>query len=149
MTLKDRIAGDLKDAMRNKDEVRRDVLRMVKTEMTNREIELGRELGQDEEMAVLNKAVKSRQETVDQYEQGGQGDAAQRERQEMAVLKEYLPRTLTEEETRSAVEGLADELGLSGKKDMGALMKELNKRHAGAVDGKVASRIASEVLSNR
>lgn len=146
MALKDRILEDMKKAMRDKDTVARDTLRMVRSELGNRSVELGRDLKEDEEVAVLKKAVKSRQETIAQYEEGGRGDAAENERREIEIIEQYLPKQLSEDETRAAVEAIKDELGLSGKKDMGALMKELKSRHGGAVDGKTASKIAQEVL---
>ncbi len=146
MSLSERIVADLKKAMLAKDEVARDTLRMVKSELQKREIELGGELPDAEALAVLQRAVKSRTESIEQYEQAGRTDAAARERSEIAIIEQYLPRQLGEDETRAAVEAIAAELGLSGKKDMGRLMKELRDRHQGEVDMKLASRIAGEVL---
>lgn len=146
MGLKERIDGDLKKAMLAKDEVARDALRMVKSELMRREIELGGELPEDEALGVLQRAVKSRHESIEQYVQAGRGEAADRERREIEIIEQYLPRQLDEGETRAAVTQLVTELGLSGKKDMGRLMKELRARHGAEVDMKSASRIAGEVL---
>jgi len=147
MSIVERIHADLKKAMMEKDAVARDALRMVKSELTNREIELGRELDEAETIQVLQKAVKSRNESIEQYEKGGRAEAADRERAEIGIIERYLPQQMTEEETRAAVEAIAGELGLSTKRDMGRLMKEMRERHAGRFDGKTASRIASDVLS--
>lgn len=146
MGLKERIDRDLRKAILARDEVARDTLRMVKSEFTRREIELGGELPDDEAVKVLQRAVKSRNESIEQYEQGGRADSADRERREVQIIEQYLPRTLDEGETRAAVSGLVSELGLSGKRDMGRLMKELRARHGVELDMKLASRIAGELL---
>jgi uncharacterized protein YqeY len=146
MTVKDRIIGDLKKAMLAKEELERDTLRMLKADVMNREVELGRDVTDDEAVALLQKAVKSRKDAIEQYEAGGRADAADREREEIAIVERYLPKQLDESETRAAIEALVGELGLSGKKDLGRVMKELKSRHGAAIDGKTASKIAGEVL---
>jgi hypothetical protein len=144
--LKDRINEDLKRAMLDKDVLTRDALRMAKSELTAKENEVGRDLTEDEELAVLQKAVKSREDTARQYDDGGRPEAAEQERAEIGVLSRYLPQPLTEDETRQAALEAAQTLGLSGKKDLGKLMKELKARHGASLDGKLASRIGGEVL---
>lgn len=129
-----------------KDELVRDVLRMLKSELLKREIELGGELPDAEAVKVLQRGVKSRTESIEQYEQAGRAEAAEQERAEIGIIQRYLPQQLDEGQTRAAVEALVGELGLSGKKDMGRLMKELRERHANDLDMKLASRIAGELL---
>lgn len=147
MPLKDQIDADLKKAMLAKDVLTRDTLRMLKSDLMKREIELGGTMSDSEAMKVLQRAVKSRAETIEQYEQGGRKDAADQERQEIEVIERYLPKQLDEAQTRAAVEAAAKDLGLTTKKDMGALMKELRARHEAELDMKLASKIAGEVLS--
>jgi uncharacterized protein YqeY len=146
MTIKDQIVADLKKAMLAKDELVRDTLRMLKADVMNREVELGRDVTDEEATAVLQKAVKSRKDSVDQYQAGGRPDAADKELREIEIIERYLPKQLDEAGTRAAIEALVGELGLSGKKDLGRVMKELKTRHGAAVDGKLASKIAGEVL---
>jgi len=146
MSLKERIDTDLKKAMLAKDELTRDTLRMVKSELMKREIELGGEMSDTEAIRVLQRAVKSRSESIEQYEQAGRDDTAAREREEIGVIERYLPRQLDEAATRAAVETVVKELGLSAKKDMGQLMKELRARHESELDMKLASKIAGELL---
>ncbi|MEZ5977521.1 MAG: GatB/YqeY domain-containing protein [Planctomycetota bacterium] len=141
------IENDLKDAMRNKQELRREVLRMVIAAFKNRRIELGKDLTEADEIAVVQKAVKSREESAVAYTNGGREELAAKERAEIEVLAPYLPKQMDEAATRAAVEALAQELGLSEKKQMGQLMKAVTAKYAGQVDGKLASRIAGEVLS--
>jgi uncharacterized protein YqeY len=143
--LRTRIDADLKKAMLAKDEIAKDALRGAKADVLNREVELGREAKDEEVVAVLQKAVKSRRDSIDAFRAGGRDDAAKKEEAEIEVLSRYLPKALTEDETRAAIAKLVTELGLSSKKDMGRLMKELKSRHEG-VDGRVASKIAGEVL---
>lgn len=146
MALWQTIEGDLKDAMRNKEELRRDVLRMVIAALKNRRIEVGSDLSDDEQVAVVLKAVKSREESAVAYDQGGRPELAAKERAEIEILAPYLPKTLDEAETRAALEAIAKELGLAEKKQMGQLMKAVKERHGAAVDGKLASRLAGEIL---
>ena len=146
MTIKQQIDADLKKAMLAKDEVARDALRMVKTELGRLEVEQGGEVSDADAIKVLQKAVKSRMESIESYEEAGRADSAQRERAEIEVIQRYLPRQLDEGETRAAVQAIIDEQGLSGKKDMGRVMKELRARHEGTIDNKLASKIAGELL---
>ena len=146
MTLKQRILDDLKKAMLAKDELTRDTLRMVKADLMNKEVETGKDATDEDTLAVLARAVKTRQDSVKQYEEGGRPEAADQERQEIGVIERYLPKKLDEAELRTAIEGLVGELGLSGKKDMGRVMKELKARHGAAIDGRTASKLAGEIL---
>jgi uncharacterized protein YqeY len=144
-TLRQSIDADLKKAMLAKDEVAKDALRLAKSELLNREVELGRDLTDEEALAVLAKGVKSRKDAIDQFRAGGRMEAVAEEEQQLAVLERYLPKALGEAETRTAVESLVAELGLTTKRDMGALMKELKSRHPTA-DPRQASKVAGELL---
>jgi len=146
MTLKARIFEDLKKAMLAKDELTRDTLRMVKAEVMNKEVATGKDVTEEETLAILARAVKTRLDSATQYDEGGRPDAAEQERQEITVIERYLPKQLDESELRTAIEGLVGELGLSGKKDMGRVMKELKARHGAAIDGRTASKLAGEIL---
>lgn len=146
-SLNERIMADLKQAMLDKDEVTRDALRMVKTELGRREVELGRPLEDAEALDVLHKAVKAREDSVAQYAQGGRDDLADRERREIEVIRSYLPQPMEEDEAREAVRAIVEELGASTKKDMGRVMKVVLDRYRGRLDGKLASRLVGELLS--
>lgn len=147
MPLQDIILTDLKKAMKERDEVAKQTLRMVKSELVKREGDLGRALDEAEELSVLTSAVKMRRDAIGEYEKAGREDLAAEERAQIAVIERYLPAQLDEAGAREAIRALAGELGLSSKKEMGALMKAVMERYRGQIDGKLASRLAGEVLS--
>jgi len=147
MTLGKRIRSDLEAAMRARDELRRETLRMALSALENRRIELGRALGEGDELAVLAKAVKSRTDSAEQYDAAGRPELAEKERAEIALLEAYLPAQLTEDEAREIVRRTIEELGISEKKQIGQLMKTVMARHKGELDGKLVQRLAGELLS--
>ncbi len=147
MALFEDLQRNLKEAMLARDELRRETLRMVIAGCKNRRIELGRDLTDEDVAAVIQKAVKSRQDSVEQYRAGGREDLATREEAELEVLAAYQPKLLDEAATRAAVDAIVSELGLSSKQDVGRLMKELMARHKGQIDGKLANRFAAERLA--
>ncbi|MEM8607940.1 MAG: GatB/YqeY domain-containing protein [Myxococcota bacterium] len=139
MPLLDTLNEDLKKAMLDRDEVTRDTLRMLKSELLTQE--------SPDEMAVLSRAVKSRKDSAQSYREGGREDLAEKEEAEIAVIERYLPKQLTEAEAREAIEAIVADLGVSTKKDLGRVMKEVMARHKGTIDGKQASAIAAQLLS--
>lgn len=146
MPLLDTIMKDLKAAMKAKDLVARDTLRMIKAQLTEVEMAKGEALTEDDELQVLGRAVKTRAESAKQYEEGERQDLADKERAEIAVVQRYLPKPMSEDEARAAIEGLAKDLGASGMKDMGKLMQAVTGRYRGRIDGKTASTIARDIL---
>ena len=147
MSLEERLQTDMKQAMRDKNDVARDTLRMVLADLRKKNAELEKDLSPEEEVAVLVRAVKTRQDSFEQYEKAGRADLATRERGEIAVIQAYLPKALSEAETKSAVASLMSELGVSSKKDMGTLMKAVMARHKGQVDGRAVQKILGELLT--
>jgi uncharacterized protein YqeY len=146
MSVRAKIEADLKQAMLQKDEVSKDALRMMKAELLNREVELARELEDKEAFAIIQKSVKSRRDSIDQYRQNGRNDLVEIEEKQLSVVERYVPKQMSEDEMRIAVSAIIKELGLTTKKDMGKLMKELSARHDN-VDGKTASKLAGELLA--
>jgi uncharacterized protein len=146
MSLKQKIEQDLKAAMLARNEVGRDTLRMVLASVRKLELEAGRDATEDEVLGVLKHAAKTRQDSVEQFEKAGRLDLSQRESAQIAVIRGYLPQQMAEPELREAVRALVAELGLSSKKDLGTLMKALMARYKGAVDGKLAQKLAGEFL---
>ena len=138
MSLLEQINADLKKAMLERDEVTRDTLRMVKSELLT--------LDNPDELVVLSRAVKTRRDSIQSYVEGGRQDLADKEQAEIEVIERYLPKQLSEGETREAIAGIIGELGLSTKKDLGKVMKEVKQRYPGQVDGRLASSIAAELL---
>jgi uncharacterized protein YqeY len=139
MALLEKIDADLKKAMLARDEVTRDTLRMLKSELLT--------LENPDELAVLSRAVKSRRDSIKSYVEGGRQDLADKEQAEIEVIERYLPRQLGEDDASDAIAGIIEELGLSSKKDLGLVMREIKARYPGQIDGKLASSIAARLLA--
>jgi uncharacterized protein YqeY len=122
-----------------RDEVTRDTLRMLKSELLT--------LENPDELAVLSRAVKSRRDSIKSYVEGGRQDLADKEQAEIEVIERYLPRQLSEDDASDAIAGIIEELGLSSKKDLGLVMREIKARYPGQIDGKLASSIAARLLA--
>lgn len=146
MSLKERITGDMTAAMKAKDAARLSTLRMVKAAVQNREIEKGSELSDEETTKALQSLVKQRRDSVEQYERAGREELAARERAEIAVIEEYLPRAATPEEIERAVAEAIAETGASSMKEMGAVMKAAQARLGGAADGRAVSEVVRRRL---
>ena len=148
MSLKERITGDMTAAMKAKEVGRLSTLRMVKAAVQNREIEKGGELTDEELTKTLQSLVKQRRDSVEQYEKAGRAELAERERAEIAVIEEYLPRAATREEIERAVEEAVAETGASSMREMGAVMKAALARLAGRnADGKAVSEAVKSRLA--
>ena len=113
MSLQDQLDADLKTAMRAKDDLSRGVLRMILADLKNRKIEEQRELTDDDVVAVLKRGVKTRKDSIAQYESGGRPELAAQEEAEIAVLAKYLPQELSEDETRARRSAYASEMRLA------------------------------------
>src|ERR1700748_3384214 len=139
MTIQEEIDADLKDAMRSKDAERLSVLRMVKSALTNAAIEKRGATGglaDTEAVNVIRKQVKQRQDSIESFEKGGRPELAAKEKEELAVLNSYRPQQLSAEEVATAVRDTILELNASTKAQMGAVMKALQAKIGGRVDGK-------------
>ena len=148
MNLKERIVKDMTAAMKAKEAARLSTLRMVKAAVQNREIEKGGELTEDEMTKALQSLVKQRRDSVEQYEKAGREELAAKERAEIAVIEEYLPRAASREEIEEAVAAAIDETGATSMKEMGAVMKAAQARLAGRnADGRAVSEVVKARLS--
>ena len=147
MSLKERITGDMTAAMKAREAGRLSTLRMVKAAAQNREIEKGGELTEEELTKVLQSLVKQRRDSVEQYEKAGRAELAEKERAEIAVIEEYLPRAASREEIERAVGEAVAETGASSLKEMGAVMKAALARLAGRnADGRTVSEVVKAKL---
>ncbi len=141
-----RLQQDVVKAMRDHDDVARDALRMVVAAVKSRQIDLDRPLSDEEALALVKSAVKSRADAAQQFEQAGRNELAAKERREIEVLSDYLPRQLSEGETRALLARLVAETGAVSKQDLGKVMKALMSAHKDEVDGKLAQRVLGELL---
>ncbi|MDO5449576.1 MAG: GatB/YqeY domain-containing protein [Akkermansia sp.] len=149
-TIYEEITEQMKAAMRSKDTDALGALRGLKTALMNAQVAKGNvheELPLAEAQAVVRKQIKQREDSIAMYEQAGRADAAAKEKAEIAVLAAFLPKEMTEEEIMPVLEAVIAELGATGKKDMGRVMKEMQARTEGRAPGKVLSRLVGAKLS--
>lgn len=146
MSLREKLDADVKDAMRAKNEVARDTLRLVLAEFKRLEIQEGKTITPEIEMEVLLKLVKQRQQSIDDYEGAKRPDLAAKERAEQAVLQSYLPKAMDEAAAREALKALIAECGATSKKDLGLVMKGVMAKYRGQLDGKLAQKLLGELL---
>jgi uncharacterized protein YqeY len=149
--LRDTIKQAQITAMKGGDKERLAAVRLILAKIKDRDIELRTASSQPDDNAlvvdVLQKMAKQRRESITMYVDGGRHELAEQERKELAVIEEFLPAQLSEEETRTAIAGIKDELGASSVKDMGKVMAELKARHGTVLDMQSASRLVKEALS--
>jgi hypothetical protein len=149
--LRDEINNDLKTAMKAKDERRVSTLRMVNAAVKNADIEArgqGKEaLADDAVLALLQKMIKQRQESIELYVKGGREELAEQERQEVAIISGYLPKQMSEDEMAAAIAGAVAATGASSMKDMGKVIGVLRGKYAGRMDFAKASALVKAQLS--
>ncbi len=138
MTIQDQIEADLKDAMKAKQAERLSVLRMAKSALMNATIE---KYG-----VVIRKQVKQREDSIAGFEKGGRPELADKERREMEMLGQYLPKALSEAETKALVQEAIKEANATSKAQLGQVMKIATERAAGRVDGKTLSQHVRDAL---
>jgi len=148
VSLQDRVQSDIAVAMRGGDGLRRDVLRMVTSAAYNVEKKQGKPLTDDEYLAVLSREVKTRRESVEAFRAGGREDLASKEEAEIAILGEYLPQALTDDEIAALVREGISATGASSARDMGKVMGWLSPRTRGRADGKHVSELVVQALAS-
>jgi uncharacterized protein YqeY len=134
-------------AMKARDQARLDPLRMLKTALTNKQVEKGRDLDEAEALQVVASLVRQRRESIEQFRKGGRTDLVEKETREIKVLETYLPPAMDEAELDALVQTAISETGATSPKDMGRVMKDLMPRLAGrGVDGKAVNELVRRKL---
>ena len=146
--MKEELLQDLKEAMKNKDTLRKDTITMLRAAILQVEKDSQKVLNDDEICAIVAKEVKKRKESAKEYEDAGREDIADNLKKEIEILSKYLPEQLTEEEIRKMVEDAIVESGAASPRDMGKVMSILRPKTAGKADGKLVSDIVKEKLAN-
>ena len=149
MAVKEQLDQELKAAMRDKDALRLSVIRMLKSAVKYREIELLKPLDDAGVHAVISSEIKRRRDSVEQYRAGNRPDLADKEEAEIKVLQGWLPAQLSADELKALVEAAVQKSGAQGPKDMGAVMKLLMPETQGKADGKVVSELVKARLSGK
>jgi uncharacterized protein len=137
MEILEKLSADIKQSMKNKDAFRLGVLRMMKTDAKNKEIELRQPLSDADFLTVVTKMVRQRKDSIEQYQKAERVDLADKEKQEIEILNEFLPQPLSEEEVVSIIQAAIEKTGASDMKQMGLIMKEVKDQTTGRVDGKL------------
>ena len=146
MNVLERITEELKTAMRQKDQVRMDTLRMLKSDIKNAEIEKRAPLVEEEMLVIVQKSIKKRHESIEMYKTGNRQDLVDKESREAEILNAYLPPQMGKEEILQLAQDAVRESGASSKKDMGKVMGILMPKVKGKADGKLVQQVVSGLL---
>ncbi|MDZ4774046.1 MAG: GatB/YqeY domain-containing protein [Planctomycetota bacterium] len=147
MALKEKLEADVKTAMLAKNEIVRDTLRLLLSELKRLDLQEGKVITPDIEQDVLLKAVKMRQQSIAEFDKAGRADLVAKEKAELAVIQGYLPKSLSDGEAESAIKSLMSELNITSKKDMGTLMKAVMAKYKGQIDGKKTQELLGRLLT--
>ena len=148
--MREKITADLKTAMKAGDRARVDALRLINAGLKDKDIEArgaGKTLSEDDVLALLQKMIKSRQESLDIYEKNNRPELADKERFEIAVISSYLPSQMSEAEVAEAIRAAVAELGATSIKDMGKVVAALKAKYAGRMDFGKASAVVKATLT--
>ena len=147
MSFMDRLSKDMKDAMRAKASDRLSAIRMVISAIKNKQIDEKRELSDEEMLAIVASDVKKRKDAASQFADGGRQDLVEEEEKGIAILTEYLPKQMGEDDVKAIVKEAVTKTGASSMKDMGAVMKAVMPEVKGKADGGLVNRLVKEALS--
>ena len=146
MSLSEQIMSDMKDAMKARDKVKLNTVRMIKSALMNEKIKAGHDLTADEELTVLSREKKQREESIAEFTKANRDDLVAETKQELAIVENYLPKQMTDEELKQAVSQAISETEAKGKSDFGKVMKALMPKIKGKADGKAASNAVRKQL---
>jgi uncharacterized protein YqeY len=147
MTLSEQITADMKQAMKARDKIKLDTVRMVKSALMNEKIKLGHDLSHDEELTVLNREKKQREESIAEFAKAKRDDLVTETKKELAIVEQYLPKQLSAAELDQIVGQVVEEVGAKTKADFGKVMKQLMPKIKGRADGKAASAVVKKHLN--
>ena len=144
--LKEKLMEDLKEAMRSKNEIKKNTVQMVRAAILQIEKDKGIQVEDDRILEIIAKEVKSKRDALKDFEKAERQDLIDQTNQEIAVLQEYLPRQLSREEIKVELEKIIKEVGATSMKDMGAIMKEAKVKMGASADGKTINEVAKEIM---
>lgn len=146
MNVSERIGEEIKTAMKAKDQVRLDALRMVKSDFKNAEIDKKADLTEEERLAIIQKSIKKHRDSVELFKTGGRQDLVDKETREIEILAAFLPAQMSEDEIRTLAGDAIAKCGASSKKDMGKVMGALMPAVKGKADGRLVQQVVSSLL---
>ena len=147
MGLEERLVEEMKQAMKANEKLRLSTIRMIRTSVKNKEIEVRKKLEDEEIQRVIQGMLRKSEESVEQFRAGGRMDLVEKETQEMEILKSFLPKSLSQEEILKVIDETIQENQASSLKDLGKVMKSVMSKLAGKADGKLINQLVKERLS--
>ena len=145
--LKEKLLEDLKNSMKEKNIVRKNVIQMVRAAILQIEKDKGIEVDDNKILEIIAKEVKTRNDSLEDFEKGGREDLVKQAKEEIEILSEYLPKQLTREELREKLEVIVTEVGATTIKDMGKVMKVAKEQIGTAADGRSINEVVKELLA--
>jgi len=147
MNLKEKLLSDMKEAMKSKDSLKLGTIRSVIAAVKNQEIDLRKDLDEEDVLTIVSREVKKRKEAASLYKKGKRPELEDKEIQEMKILQTYLPEQVSEEDLRQRIQQVIEETGAEGMKDFGKIMKTLVPEFKGKADNALIKELASEFLN--
>ncbi|MXX81514.1 MAG: GatB/YqeY domain-containing protein [Chloroflexi bacterium] len=145
--VREQLRSDLRDAMRARDVMRRNTIRMLEAAIKNAEIDKrGQELAEADILAILQRQVKQRRESIEQFRQGGREDLAEQEALEIGIIEHYLPAQLSRDEIEARARAVIEQVGAAGPGDRGKVMGMLMRELRGEADGSIVNAVVGELL---
>ncbi len=144
--LKEKLMEDLKNSMKNKNEIRKNTVQMVRAAILQIEKDKGIQVEDDKILEIIAKEVKTKKDALKDFEKAQRQDLIDQTNKEIEILQEYLPKQLTKEEIKEKLEKIISDLGATSMKDMGAIMKEAKSQMGASADGKTINEVAKEIM---
>lgn len=144
--LKEKLMEDLKNSMKNKNEIRKNTVQMVRAAILQIEKDKGIQVEDDKILEIIAKEVKTKKDALKDFEKAQRQDLIDQTNKEIEILQEYLPKQLTKEEIKEKLEKIISDLGATSMKDMGAIMKEAKTQMGASADGKTINEVAKEIM---
>jgi uncharacterized protein YqeY len=147
MSLEERLVEEMKQAMKSNDKLRLSTIRMIRSALKNKEIELRKKLEDEDVVKVIQAMVRKGEESVEQFQTGGRMDLVEKEKKEIEILKSFLPQPLSQEEILKIIDQSIEETQASSLKEIGKVMKSVMPKIGGKADGKLVNQLVKERLS--
>lgn len=147
MSLEERLIEEMKEAMKANDKLRLSTIRMIRSSLKNKEIEVRKKLGDEDIMKVIQGMIRKGEESLEQFQAGGRADLVEKEQKEIEILKSYLPQPISREEIVKVIDETIKETQASSLKDLGKVMKSVMPKLGGKADGKLINQLVRERLS--
>ena len=139
---------DLIQAMKDKDEVKKDTLRLIISEMKNEQIKQKKELNEEDNLKIIKRGIKTRKESIELFNRGNRVDLSKKTQKEIELLKQYLPKQLSGEELENIATNTINEIGAQGPQDIGKVIKAIMSKYSSQADGKTVQQLVSKKLNS-